>query len=230
MTVQELKEYKMQIINSDMALQTQQVLKDMLKAWSEKLMLEEERNKKQGFIRMYNTFIDRPGAAGLFEYLQDGGFFEAPASTQYHGSYKGGLVDHSFDVMVNMMKGAAVHQYSMESCAIVSLLHDVCKMDCYKEIVEDGKITYKYEDDFPAGHGEKSIFIIQKFMPLTEEEILAIRWHMGGFDHAVRGGCRDINKAYQSCKLAVLLHLADMEATYIKKTPETKCLVSGAKN
>lgn len=74
---------------------------------------------------------------------------------------------------------------------------------------------YKAEDQFPVGHGEKSVIILLRHMKLTDEEIYAIRWHMSGFDSAVKGGDFGCSKAYDSCPFAVLLHLADMEATYL---------------
>lgn len=91
-------------------------------------------------------------------------------------------------------------------------MHDLCKIDCYEKT---GKGKFEYQTGYPIGHGEKSIILIQEYMQLTKEEIIAIRWHMGGFDQAVRGGCRDINAAYEKNKLAVWLHVADMLATYI---------------
>lgn len=132
---------------------------------------------------------------------------------------------------------------SAETRAIVALFHDVCKHDCYsiemknrkiydkdvvdcanpKEIKKDSKgyyiwdsvPEYTFSDPFPIGHGEKSVIEILKRMKLTDEEIGAIRWHMGGFDSAFRGGDRGLNGVYDSSNLAVLLHLADMIATYI---------------
>ena len=65
------------------------------------------------------------------------------------------------------------------------------------------------------GHGEKSVFIINQFMKLTVEEALAIRWHMGGFDEAVKGGSYSMGNAYEMYPLALLLHVADMKATYL---------------
>ena len=54
-------------------------------------------------------------------------------------------------------------------------------------------------------------------MKLLPEEILAIRAHMGGWDNASKGGSSVISKIFDSNKFAVLLHLADMEATYLKE-------------
>ena len=106
-----------------------------------------------------------------------------------------------------------------------SLLHDVCKANFYKAGTRNVKNpetgiweavpSYSIEDKFPMGHGEKSVFIINQFMKLTVEEALAIRWHMGGFDDAVKGGSHSMGNAYEMYPLALLLHVADMKATYL---------------
>ena len=58
-------------------------------------------------------------------------------------------------------------------------------------------------------------------MKLEPEEYIAIRWHMGGWDSAARGGDRAISAAYDKYKLAPMLHLADLEASQlIEKTVE----------
>ena len=67
----------------------------------------------------------------------------------------------------------------------------------------------------PYGHGEKSVFLIERFMKLKVEEAVAIRWHMGGFDDAAKGGCFAISEAYDKYPLAVKLHIADLKATYL---------------
>ena len=105
----------------------------------------------------------------------------------------------------------------METLAIVSLLHDLCKMDAYTK-QEDG--TYRASRKFPAGHGEKSVFIILPFMELSEEEILAIRWHMGAYDFCAKGGSYDLNNTFNQSRLAVMLHIADMEATHFDEREE----------
>lgn len=76
---------------------------------------------------------------------------------------------------------------------------------------------YTVEDAFPYGHGEKSVFLIERFMRLKTSEAMAIRWHMGGFDDSARGGSFAISLAYEKYPLAVKLHLADLESTYLKE-------------
>lgn len=116
-------------------------------------------------------------------------------------------------------------EVSEESIAIAALFHDLCKANYYAVGTKNVKdeLTgqwhkepfYKAEDQFPVGHGEKSVIILLQYMKLTDEEIYAIRWHMSGFDSAVKGGDFGCSKAYDMCPFAVLLHLADMEATYL---------------
>ncbi len=104
------------------------------------------------------------------------------------------------------------------------MLHDVCKIDYYKEDFrnvknENGewerKPYYSKNEVLPYGHGEKSVYIINSFMQLTRAEALAINWHMGGFDVRVRGGDYSMSEAYSRYPLCALLHAADLLATYL---------------
>ena len=109
----------------------------------------------------------------------------------------------------------------MESVAIVALLHDLCKIGCYKAGTRNVKNdatgqwekvpTFFFEDKLPYGHGEKSVYIISGFLRLTREEAMAIRWHMGF------SGTEDnrlVGQAFQQFPLAFALATADMEASY----------------
>ena len=166
------------------------------------------------------------GADRLLEWLQTTDFFTAPASTRYHCACPSGLVQHSVNVYEVMMeKHFDPETDSAESFALCALLHDVCKAQFYKISTRNVKNEktgqwekvpyYTIEDAFPYGHGEKSVFLIERFMKLKVEEAVAIRWHMGGFDDAARGGCFAISEAYDKYPLAVKLHIADLEATYL---------------
>ena len=53
---------------------------------------------KEEFISIYKENIKREGADKLLEYLEKSDFFTAPSSTRFHGSYEGGLVQHSLNV------------------------------------------------------------------------------------------------------------------------------------
>lgn len=126
-------------------------------------------------------------------------------------------------------QGRQFPEYAVDTIAVVALLHDVCKADAYKvekknQKQKDGSWqqvdTYGYTNNFPVGHGEKSIIQIMRFMYLTEEEVLAIRWHMGAFDNAVKGGSYDMNYAFAQSRLAAMLHIADMMATHLDERTE----------
>ena len=183
---------------------------------------------KEEFIQIYKENIKREGSAELLEWLQKTDFFTAPASTKFHGACEQGLVMHSISVFHTLVdKHFDPETDSMESFAICALLHDLCKAEFYKVSTrnvkneETGKWEkvpyYAAEDKFPFGHGEKSVFLIERFIRLKPAEAMAIRWHMGGFDEAARGGSFAISVAYERYPLAIKLHLADLESTYLKE-------------
>lgn len=185
---------------------------------------------KEEFCKIYRQFIKREGAEELLSYLLGSGsdFFTAPASTRFHGNYEGGLCEHSLNVYKNLKaylerpytKELFSAQYSDETLAIVALLHDICKVNCYKtswrntknEVGQWVKVPYfEFDDHMPYGHGEKSVYIISGFMKLTREEAFAIRYHMG---FASTDDQRNVGKAFEMYPLAFALSVADMEASY----------------
>ena len=179
---------------------------------------------KEDFCNIFQQTVTRKGADKLLAWLEQGDFFTAPASTRYHLAEDGGLCLHSlhvYDRLDKLVKSECV-EVSQESVAICGLLHDLCKTGFYKKEMRNVKVNgvwqekpyFSIEDQFPYGHGEKSVFLIERFLRLTTEEAMAIRWHMGGFDDAVRGGSYAINGAYNQFPLAVCLHIADIQATY----------------
>ncbi|MEG0452366.1 MAG: hydrolase [Coprobacillus sp.] len=186
-------------------------------------------NNKERFIEIFKQYIKRDGSDKLLEYLMSPkcDFFEAPASTRFHGSYDGGLVEHSlnvYDCLKDYLSRDTVKNkyglnYNEESIAIAALLHDMCKINCYKKgtrnVKEDGKWiqvpTYEYNDSLPYGHGEKSVYMISGYMRLTREEAFAIRYHMG---FAGSEETRNVGAAFEMFPLAFALSTADMEATY----------------
>lgn len=187
---------------------------------------------KEEFIEIYNDKIKRKGADKLLEYLIKSDFFTAPSSTRFHGSYEGGLVQHSVNVYHCLKdylsrprtKELYGMDYSEETVAIVALLHDVCKINFYtvdyrnrkNDRGEWEKVTYyTINDTLPYGHGEKSVYILSGFFcgddRLTREEAFAIRYHMGF------SGVEDknsIGRALEMYPLALALNVADMEASY----------------
>lgn len=193
---------------------------------------EEETNwmieADNAFGARYTASITREGSAELMEALADGDFFTAPASTRFHLAVPGGLAMHSVHVYDNLMdlRGAYYAElggYSEETIAIVALLHDVCKMNCYKPVQRNGKNqetgrweqvrSYEYDEALPLGHGEKSLYIISKYMRLTDDEAMAIRWHMGAYADGDK--VRTMSNALDKCPLAMFLQFADMMATHL---------------
>ena len=183
---------------------------------------------KEEFLQIYNEYVKRQGSQEFLDWLLKTDFFTAPASTKYHGACEGGLLLHSLNVYKTLRERYFEEGKDSEvSFAICALLHDLCKAQFYKVSTRNVKndVTgqwekvpyYTVEDAFPYGHGEKSVFLIERFMRLKTSEAMAIRWHMGGFDDSARGGSFAISLAYEKYPLAVKLHLADLESTYLKE-------------
>lgn len=180
---------------------------------------------KEEFIAIYNEHITRHGSKELLEWIQKTDFFTAPASTKFHCACESGLVMHSVSVFNTLIeKHYDENADNIESFAICALLHDLCKAQFYKVSTRNVKNDqtgqwekvpyYAVEDSFPYGHGEKSVFLIERFMRLRIDEAMAIRWHMGGFEDS---GGFTIGLAYEKYPLAVKLHLADLESTYLRE-------------
>ena len=177
----------------------------------------------------------------LMEDLDDWGFFKMPASCRKHGSYEGGLAQHSLNVckMAQMLREQVLsvrpdlsELLPMDSVIIASLLHDVCKAGIYQRVTRKHKneigmwenssaynIDYSY---LPVGHGEKSvIMLLRSGLDLSDEEILAIRWHMGGWDlpYQSQEMISSQNKAREITPLITLIHTADAMAADLMERP-----------
>lgn len=197
------------------------------------------KDYKSRFLSIYTEKIKRAGADKFLEWLNKTDFFTAPASTRYHLAEPGGLVAHSVHVYerlrslylaekINDLKdcgdavAAGLSDAEEETIAICGLLHDICKVNFYKAGTRNVKNEttgqwekvpcYTIEDQLPYGHGEKSVYIIGGFMRLTREEAMAIRWHMGPWQD---GEKQNAGAAFGKFSLALLTHIADMQATYL---------------
>ena len=186
-------------------------------------------NIKKGIKELlYKT--DYPGISSLLDYLEyDTDFFEAPASTKHHCAYTGGLAEHSLNVhgvLVQLVETFGT-RIPYDSIAITALLHDVCKTNFYvREQAWRKDDRGKWEsytrwgvhDILPLGHGGKSLFIISKFLHLSDEEAAAIRWHMGAWTDGVTSSYT-LGKAYNAAvdkyPLVTLLATADTLATHL---------------
>ena len=197
------------------------------------------RDPRADFLAVYNRSIGRNGRTALLYWLEnETDFFTAPASSKNHLAQPGGLTIHSLNVWRRLREitvrdmtdrnAPGVRQLSEaeeETVAILGLLHDVCKAGVYHQETkrrknqETGKwedyLGYTFRDPFPLGHGEKSLFLITRHLALTEEEALAIRWHMGAYDDAVKGGSRSMTEAMNLTPWVWRLQEADMCAAWI---------------
>ena len=139
---------------------------------------------KDDRIREYKAFMSGATDNDTITYLDNLGFFTAPASTRFHGAYEGGLFDHSLEVakrLVNLTERLGLIWESDLSPKIVGMYHDLCKCENYVWDIETDR--YKYNSDIIIpGHGEKSVILVQKIVDLTDEEIACIRWHMGAYE------------------------------------------------
>lgn len=181
-----------------------------------------------------NMFVRMMEAAHLpddfTDWLMDEGFFKAPASTKYHGAYEGGLFDHSFEVtesLVNFTDKMGLQWELPRSPWIVGMFHDLCKIDSYEKVIDKegvplmgseevrGEIFhFEHSDEsLLPGHGEKSIMLLSRWLQLTEEEILCIRYHMGAYE------TKDwdfFDKAIRKYPNVLWTHTADMYASKVK--------------
>ena len=189
---------------------------------------------KKEFIELLKT-TNRQGIDDLVEELEDLGFFKAPASTKFHLNEDGGLVQHSLNVCkaaLSMRKSmielddSLLEALPKDSVIIASLLHDTCKADIYKPTMKKEKNRFGmwcdvpgYDVDysnFPHGHGEKSVIVLLRSgFELTDDEIMAIRWHMNAWDLPFQSYDikSNFNKAKEICPLLSLVQAADCLAS-----------------
>ncbi len=177
---------------------------------------------KEEIIKLLRS-TNRDGMENLIEFLEKSDFFKAPASTRFHGDHEGGLAEHSFkvyEILKDKVKNSAL-DIPEETIIISSLLHDICKTNFYKIDYRNAKNSlgvwekvpyYTVEDTIPYGHGEKSVMMITEYIKLTNNEKYAIRWHMGFSEP--KELYITLGQAFTKYPLALLLHEADLEATY----------------
>ena len=186
---------------------------------------------KQKFIEILKS-TNRKGMDNVLAKLEELGFYEAPASTKFHLSYKGGLLEHSMNVyqagltlreQAVRIKPELESQLPLDSIAICTLLHDVCKTDIYKEAMLNRKndagfwekyqgYAVDYEAGMPLGHGEKSVIMLLSCgLELKPEEMLAIRWHMTAWDLPMQSPEHksSLDAAKKKTPLVSLIQLSD---------------------
>lgn len=197
---------------------------------------------KEEFVKLLKS-TGREGVDDVIEELERLGFFSAPASAGHHLNVEGGLVQHSLNTCkaafaiwegMKALEPSLDTEVKKESIIISALLHDVCKADIYKRSVkkrknklgqwedcEGYKVSYK---DFPMGHGEKSLVVILlSGLELYDDEMLAIRWHMGawGLNQNSLEDVRNYDTAQKEYPLVAIIHAADvMAANVMERTGE----------
>lgn len=149
----------------------------------------------------------------FYDWLIANGFKTAPASTKYHGAFKGGLYEHSCNVtreLIHLTDRLDLEWQWDGSPWIIGMFHDLCKIDAYVQ----GEFGWAYnEDTLLKGHGDKSVMLLSQFMTLTEEEIMCIRYHMGAYE---TDNWKQFDLAIKKYPNVLYTHTADMLASKLK--------------
>lgn len=188
-------------------------------------------DNKARFVSLCES-VNRPGMTDLIKWLEDNGFYSAPASTRYHGAYSGGLLDHSlnvYDELKRLLKAYPEIEAKVtdDSVIICSLFHDLCKVNMYSTEKRNRKNEHGQWESYDAytikekfcygGHGSKSVYLVQHFIELSPEEAVAIQCHMSSWEE---GGGRYVGNAFEQFPFAWLVHVADEAATFILETED----------
>ena len=181
-------------------------------------------NNKERFLSLCSQ-VQRDGMSELMAWLDKSDFYTCPASAKYHGSHPEGLIEHSlnvYDEFKRLLTAYPEISISEESATIITLFHDLCKVNLYVTEKRNRKNAQGMWESYDAytfneklhygGHGSKSVFILQNYIRLTPEEAVAINCHMSSWD-----GNKDVGAAFEQFPVAWLLHVADESATYIKE-------------
>lgn len=180
------------------------------------------------------------------KYIRDSDFYKAPASTKYHNSFEGGLLEHSlnvYDCLLNKQKNDSLwrdvlDELGQEGLILAALLHDICKSNYYvvemknkkvysengKKIDSNGRFDwesvpgYTIDDKIPYGHGEKSVMMVEQFIKLKPVERYMIRWHMAFTEPKELWGT--LGLAIEKYPAILAISEADLEATYLLEAEE----------
>ncbi len=194
-------------------------------------VIEEYENLISGILKIrayrngkdpdgYQDYIDK-----VLNWIRSTDFYDAPASTRFHDSYKHGLLLHTLNVYNNMMDLFVLDKFKsvdVESGALCALVHDWCKINFYESYKRNVKneVTGKWEqvDSYrcknsmhPFGHGVASMYSAMRIFKLSEEEALAIRWHMGRW-HVDDAYVNEFQYSNENYPLVHMLQFADQLA------------------
>ena len=175
---------------------------------------------KEDRIKEYQQLVKSiriPYLISLIPELDEMGYFDQPASTRFHGAYEGGLFDHSLEVakaLVDLTDKLNLKWDRQSSPLVIGLFHDLCKCDNYVFDRESNKYIFNQDMIIP-GHGDKSVIMLQQLLPLTDEEIACIRWHMGAYETDTKMW-NYYGQAIEKYPNVLYTHMADMIASKIK--------------
>ena len=169
--------------------------------------------------------INREGISDLMDFLENkSDYFDAPASTKYHGNHISGLMIHCDYLVEAMLRKNKLYNLgiSEETIYLTGYLHDLCKVDFYEKAYDIKKHpttgawasvpSYKCEEELPLGHGEKSLSVAQDYIKLTADEKMMIRWHMGVFQS--HDDIKGFSSACSKCKGVALISSTDFEVDH----------------
>lgn len=147
---------------------------------------------------------------------QESSWLTSPASTRFHLNKEGGLLEHSVGVAETLLKlrSLLTPELSEESCVIVGLLHDVGKIGMpgkpryFKNDndweVKNRDMTYKVNPkEVYMNLAARSLYLIAKYIPLSDSEAQAILYHDGQYIEANK------EVAHRETPLTLLVHFAD---------------------
>lgn len=153
---------------------------------------------------------------------KDSIWMTSPASTRFHLNKEGGLLEHSVGVTETLLKlrETLALQLPEESCVIVGLFHDVGKIGMPGKPryiknnseweIKNRNMTYKINpDEVYMNLAVRSLYLVSKYIPLSDSEAQAILYHDGQYI--------DANKevAHHEMPLTLLLQFADSWTAHV---------------
>lgn len=166
-----------------------------------------------------------PRIERCLKWLHSTDFYTAPGSTIYHNSEVKGLLKHSLQIYNKILEVATLPSFSsvdISEAIIVALSHDWCKIGLYemymRNVKNESTGVWESVPSFrrtaskcPFGHGTASLFIAQKFLKLSTEMALAIRWHMGHW-YCLSAEEDDLQNSNENYPLVHMIQFADQLA------------------
>ena len=197
-------------------------------------------------IERYESLLrstGRDGIEDLIGFIRKSDFYTAPASSRFHNCHEGGLLEHTMNVyncLMNKKENPVFKDALPEdsSMILIALLHDICKTFMYATEYKNKKVYsehgsksdsngrfdwvtvpgYTVQDEIPYGHGEKSVMMVEQYIPLKPAERYAIRWHMGFTEP--KENWNTLSAAIRKYPVILAVSEADLESTYLLEEEE----------